>query len=308
MHEQIGNDHSKLHDRALLSAVEAQGHGRYELALDLYEEALGHAEAIENRRKIHGARINISSCLLSLGEHDNARRGLPAIILESDEPRHICAASGQLAEAFLREGRLERSETYLRTSLAHARQCEDRWHEGWVLFMQGHVAVLGGEHATAVERYGEALDIQTPLQDAGSGRASLAMLLDNLGYAELLAGSLVTGLKHLRASVGLARQQGNVWQEAEAEKDLAFGFLLGDKLAAAERHGVKALGLATDQGYEQVLRNACYLLMEISLRQDRDRDFETYFERLQALMPEMTLSRDFFRMFDISDVINLKEF
>ncbi len=175
MHEQIGNDHSKLHDRALLSAVEAQGHGRYELALDLYEEALGHAEAIENRRKIHGARINISSCLLSLGEHDNARRGLPAIILESDEPRHICAASGQLAEAFLREGRLERSETYLRTSLAHARQCEDRWHEGWVLFMQGHVAVLGGEHATAVERYGEALDIQTPLQDAGSGRASLAM-------------------------------------------------------------------------------------------------------------------------------------
>ena len=183
MHEFNQDDHSRLHDRALLSAVEAQAHARYELALDLYEEALGHAEALDNRRKIHGARINVSSCLLSLGEHDAARRGLPAIILESDEPRHICAASGQLAEAFMREGRLERSETYLRTSLEQARQCEDGWHEGWTLLMQGHLAVLGGEHQDAVDRYAEALDIHAPLQDPESGRVSLSAILDNLGYA-----------------------------------------------------------------------------------------------------------------------------
>ena len=60
------------------------------------------------------------------------------------ETNTISQANHMTAEAFMREGRLERSETYLRTSLAHARQCEDRWHEGWVLFMQGHLAVLGG--------------------------------------------------------------------------------------------------------------------------------------------------------------------
>ena len=296
------------HDQALLAAVEAQGQGRLALALDLFEEALEHAEALDNRRKIHGARINVSSCLIALGENEAARRGLPAIILESEEPRHICAAAGQLADAFMREGRFERAETYLRTSLEQARQCEDRWHEGWTQLMQGHLAVLGGRHEDAVEAYGEALVLHEPLQDASKGRASLAAILDNLGYAELLCGRVVEGLRRLRLSLRQARAIGNLRVEAEAEKDLAFGFLLGDKPAAAERHGVRALGLATDQGYEDVLRNACYLLMEASLRQDRDRDFDAYFARLQALMPEMKLSKDFFRIFDISDVINLKEF
>jgi tetratricopeptide (TPR) repeat protein len=302
------DEYSKLHDRALLAAVEAQGHGRYELALDLYEEALGHAEALDNRRKIHGARINISSCLLSLGEHDNARRGLPAIILESDEPRHICVAAYQLADAFLREGRFERSKTYLKTSLDQARQCGDLWHEGLTMLMQGHLEVLSGDHAGAVESYDAARVLHESVQDAQAGRSSLCSIMDNLGYAELLTGDLAKGLRHLHVSKRLAIASGNLRVEAEAEKDLAFGFLLGDKLSAAERHGAKALGLATDHGYDTVLRNACYLLMEISLRQDRDRDFEGYFDRLQSLMPEMKLSRDFFRMFDISDVINLKEF
>lgn len=308
MHQPNPDHHSKLHDRALLAAVEAQGHGRYELALDLYEDALEHAEALGNRRKIHGARINISSCLLSLGEHADARRGLPAIILESEEPRHVCVAAYQLADAFLREGKLERSQTYLRTSLDQARQCGDEWHEGLTLLMQGRVQILVGDHAQAVSSYDAARRLHEPVQDPSVGRASLSSILNDLGYAELLTGELFRGLRHLHQSLRLARATGNLRIEAEAEKDLAFGFLLGDKLSAAERHGVKALGLATDHGYDTVLRNACYLLMEVSLRQDRDRDFEGYFDRLQSLMPEMKLSRDFFRMFDISDVINLKEF
>ena len=40
------------HDQALLAAVEAQGQGRVALALDLYEEALDHASALENRRRL----------------------------------------------------------------------------------------------------------------------------------------------------------------------------------------------------------------------------------------------------------------
>ena len=208
----------------------------------------------------------------------------------------------------MREGRFERAETYLRTSLEQARQCEDRWHEGWTQLMQGHLAVLASRHEDAVEAYSEALVLHEPLQDPSSGRTSLAAILDNLGYAELLCGEVVKGQRRLHRGLRIARATGNLRVEAEIEKDLAFGFLLGDKPASAERHGVKALGLATDQGYEAVLRNACYLLMEASLRQDRDRDFDEYFERLQSLMPEMRLSKDFFRIFDISDVINLKEF
>ena len=48
--------------------------------------------------------------------------------------------------------------------------------------------------------------------------------------------------------------------------------------------------------------------MELSLREDRTTDFDDYFEHLQDMLPDVRLSRDFFRIFDISDVINLKEF
>jgi hypothetical protein len=48
--------------------------------------------------------------------------------------------------------------------------------------------------------------------------------------------------------------------------------------------------------------------MELSLRSGREEDFERWFSRLQDLLPEVKLSKDFFRIFDISDVINMKEF
>jgi len=50
------------------------------------------------------------------------------------------------------------------------------------------------------------------------------------------------------------------------------------------------------------------VLMEVSLRANRGEDFERYFTRLQEQLPDVKLSRDFFRIFDISDVISLKEF
>src|SRR5512135_3331292 len=99
----------KRHDATVRAAADAQARGRFGLALDLYEESLELARALDERRRIHAARINISSCYLSLGDYPNARAGLAAIILESDQPRHVAAAAGQLAEALMKEGRLEKA-------------------------------------------------------------------------------------------------------------------------------------------------------------------------------------------------------
>src|SRR5205814_2312716 len=115
----------RLHDEAILAAVEAQASGRFGLALELFHESLDHARSLESRRLIHVALINISSCYLSLEDWSAARSGLAAIILESDEPRHVSAAAAQLAEALMRDGRLEKAGHYLRLALENAELAGD---------------------------------------------------------------------------------------------------------------------------------------------------------------------------------------
>jgi tetratricopeptide (TPR) repeat protein len=310
-------DHRREHERTLREAAEAQARGRFALALELFSEALRHAEALGDRRKVHAAHINISSCLLSLGEHDEARQGLPAIILESDSPLHVSAAAAQLAEALMHEGRLDKAAHYLRMAGEQARLAGDRQREGWVLNVQGNLAIVSGRYADAIDSYQRSIDIfEAALAETIDVHGSIpgwadktrATRLDNLGYAQVLAQHLGEGLRTLRRARVSARRADNTRLLAEIEKDLAFGFLLGHSNTAAERHALRALGLAQDNGYASVVQSSYYLLMELALRRSLGTDFDRWFDRLQATMPDVRLSRDFFRIFDLSDVVNLKEF
>lgn len=296
----------RRHDAAVLAAVEAQSHGRFGLALDLFEESLQLAEDLGERPKIHAARLNVSSCWLSLGEWANAKSGLAAIILESTDPRKTSAAALRMAEALMKEGRLEKSAHYLRIGMNDARKTGDRNREVTALTMQGHLAVMNGKHAEGEELYASALEVRRSL--GADGVHDEAVLLDFLGYAQLLGGSTARGLWTLRKSLNAAARGGNTWCVAEAHGDLAFGFLLSERNRPAERHALRALALAVEHGYPQVRRAGTFVLMEVALRSGRDSDFERFFRELQALMPDVKLSQDFFRIFDISDVINLKEF
>ena len=297
---------SQRHDRAVLAAVEAQAAGRFGLALDLFHESLEAAEELDNRRKLHAARINISICYLSLGDWTAARGGLAAIILESDEPRHVSAAAAQLAEALMRDGRLEKAGHYLRLATENARTSRDGSREMSAEVLAGHLAILEGRHEDAVAHHQAALTLHRSLGEAS--HTDEAALLDRVGYALILAGRVAEGVQHLRKSLQASRRSGNVHERAEAQVDLTFAFLTADKRAAAERHGLQALALATSSGYATIQKNATFILMELALRTGREGDFDRWFDRLQALLPDVKLSRDFFKIFDISDVINMKEF
>ncbi len=295
-----------MHDDAVLAAVKAQAAGRFGLALDLFEESLSHAERLGDRRKIHAARINVSSCYLSLGDWPGARAGLAAIVLESTEARHISAAAAQLAEVLMREGRLEKSAHYLRLAVNQAREAGDEGRTVSALTMQGHLAIMLGQHADAVSAYAEAVERRAALGDASP--VDEGVLLDKLGYAQLLDGQLGTGLRTLRRALRSCESRGNSWGRAEAHVDLGFGFLLGGKNLAAERHALAALALAVAHGYPAIRKSGTFVLMEVALRDGRERDFDRWFTQLQDLLPDVRLSRDFFRIFDISDVVSLKEF
>ena len=69
----------------------------------------------------------------------------------------------------------------------------------------------------------------------------------------------------------------------------------------------RGLVLATEMGYEYITKNCYYMLMEISIRGNDDESFNVYFEKLQERYPDTELSKSFFRAFDITDIISLKE-
>ena len=106
----------------------------------------------------------------------------------------------------------------------------------------------------------------------------------------------------------MAEASGNTWSRAEAHVDLGFGFLLAERNGSAERHALRAMALAVAHGYPSIRKSSTYVLMETALRTGRSDDFDRWFRQLQELLPDVKLSQDFFRIFDISDVINLKEF
>lgn len=307
------DDLVRRHDAAIRAAADAQVKGRFGLALDLYEEALDHARALGERRRIHAARINISSCYLSLGDYPNARAGLAAIVLESDLPRHVAAAAGQLAEALMKEGRLERASQYLRTAVDAAREAGEPRREAAAMVLQGHLAIHESRNADAETAYLEALARYREVASQPSAsavvdvRASLAAVHDYVGYSRILLGRHAAGLRSLRHGLALARAAQASRVEAEIEKDAAFCLLLADKNLAAERHALRALALAQTHDFPAIMKNTTYILMELSLRSERGHDFDHWFQRLQSQMPDVRLSPDFFRLFDISDVINLKE-
>jgi tetratricopeptide (TPR) repeat protein len=295
----------RRHDDAVLQGVAAQARGRFGLALDFFDESLAAAEELGERRKIHAARLNISSCYLSLGDWAAARSGLAAIILESDDPRFTSGAAVRLAEALMRENHLKKAAHYLRMGIEHAQRAGDGARVVSALTMQGHIALMEGRNEEAVASYSEALERHASLGD--STVHDVAVLLDHLGYAQVLAGDRVRGLWTLKRSLRRAESTQNTHGRAEAHSDIAFGLLLSSRNEGAERHSLRALALAVEHGYMDIRKSSTFVLMEIALRRESP-DFDRWFAELQRLMPEVKLSRDFFKIFDISDVINLKEF
>jgi hypothetical protein len=88
---------------------------------------------------------------------------------------------------------------------------------------------------------------------------------------------------------------------------MSYGFILKNHLQRAEKMALRALGVATQHAFTDIVKNCYFLLMEAAIRRGEQAKFDLYFDRLQELFPEVRLSRSFFRMFDITDILNLKE-
>ena len=79
-------------------------------------------------------------------------------------------------------------------------------------------------------------------------------------------------------------------------------------LDEAQEYGESALAMAEEHGYDFFRRNCYYLLGEIASQSGEDAKADDYFRRLAEFYPQFAFLSDFLREYDISSMINLKEF
>ena len=102
--------------------------GDFRQAADQFEAALGIARELDDQHLIHRATCNLSTARLSLGQIQEAEKGLREILLKSPDTDIIFIASSNLASALRRQGRLQKALLYAKRAL---RACDSIENYAW---------------------------------------------------------------------------------------------------------------------------------------------------------------------------------
>ena len=279
--------------------------GQYEEALKLFLQSQKIAEDAKEIHLSHRARCNVSSTRIQLGQYEQAQEGLREILLQSQDANIKSVAARQIAVSLVKRYEYQKAADFLHTALENSRICGSKNLEASTLNMLGNIKLNMGEFEAALDYYEEVLELY---KDSIRERLfEINILMENMGYCLVLSGEVGEGISLLEMCLKLSKKIKNQRNTAESAQDLCFAYLLTKNLKKASKFGSYALKIARDNNYTDIIKNCYYLLMEISLREERNVDFDNYFDRFQEMFPGIKLSKTFFRMFDISDIVNLKE-
>ena len=162
----------------------------------------------------------------------------------------------------------------------------------------------------SLEHYEEALRIleANELPDPAHQAFYWSAHEDSIGYTLVLLGRLEEGRLHLESAYERARAFGITDLVAEIASDLCFGCLRLGRLEQAKIFGESALEIAESQSLDRLRRNCYYLLGEVSSRLGDEEAADEYFRKLGVFYPQVPFLGAFLREYDISSMINLKEF
>jgi tetratricopeptide (TPR) repeat protein len=278
--------------------------GEFRQAADQFEAALQIARDLDDEHLIHRATCNLSTARLSLGQIQEAEKGLREILLKSCDPNIIFIASSNLASALRRQGRLQKALLYAKRAL---RACETIDNYAWKATCHNLIANIYMNMSyldDAMAEYRFALELS---QKAGLGTSyPIDYIKENLGYCTLLKKRYRQGIAIILEALQIALNNANIRCVAECYQDLSFAYMQLKELRRAEEYGEKALAIAAEKDYKDILKNCYYLLGEIYLLMGNDEKSDYYFDKLQALYPHLAVLKDFLRTFDVSNIINLK--
>ena len=279
-------------------------HGEFRQAAESFESARSIAEQLQDQQLLFKAICNLSTAKLSLGQIQEAEQGLREILLKSRDEQTIFVASSNLASALRKQGRLEKALFYAKRAL---RACESIDNYAWKATCHNLIANVYMNMSyldDAMAEYRFALSLS---QRGGLGTSyPIDYIKENLGYCLLLKKRHRQGIAIILEALQISLANGNTRCLVECYQDLCFAYMQLKEFKRAEEHGEKALAIAAEKDYKDILKNCYYLLGEINLLLGNEQRSERYLDKLQELYPHLAVLKDFLRTFDVSNILNLK--
>ena len=256
------------------------------------------------------AEVNLAMIRVQCHQDELAEKGLREVLLRSLNDDVIRLAAHCLAKVLSHRNDHEKALRFARLALEKSRALGDPRHLHSSLGLLG--AVYGNQSylEESLAHYEQALEVleQNEMSEAAHHAFYWSAYQDSIGYTLVLMGRLAEGRLRLEAAHEKSRQFGITDLVAEVASDLCFCNLQLGKLELAQLYGESALAIAEEQGLDRLRRNCYYLLGETASRLGEDEEADAYFTRLGAFYPQIPFLGEFLRQYDISSMINLKEF
>ena len=278
--------------------------GEFRQAEEQFEAALRIARELDDQRLIHRALCNLSTARLSQGQIQDAEKGLREILLKSTDPNIIFIASSNLASALRRQGRLQKALLYAKRALRASETIDNYTWKATCHNLIANIYMNMSYLDDAMSEYRFALTLG---QKGGLGTSyPVDYIKENLGYCNLLKKRYRQGIAIILEALQISLANGNTRCLVECYQDLCFAYMQLKDLNQAVEHGEKALAIATEKDYKDILKNCYYLLGEVNLLMGNEERSDFYFDRLQEFYPHLPVLKQFLRTFDVSNIINLK--
>lgn len=278
--------------------------GEFLQAAEVFEKARTVADLLGDERLVCRAICNLSTARLSMGMIQEAEKGLREILLQTSDQNSIFVASSNLASALRRQGKLQKALFYAKRAM---RACDELGNVMWKATCRnliGNIYMNMTYLDDAVAEYRFALSLG---EKGGLGTSyPVDYIKENLGYCLLLKKRYRQGIAMILEALQVALNNGNTRCISECYQDLSFAYMQMKDHSRAREYGEKALQIANEQEYKDIVKNCYYLLGEINLLLGDEEKSDFYFDRLQEFYPHLPVLKDFLRTFDVSTIINLK--
>jgi len=268
-----------------------------EEAIALFDQALAVAGDDEMSELL---TINKAGVMIQMELDGPEVQRLPQILMRRRNPKHTFLAAYNLQHRFSLAKDFKRAYNYGKIALEASDHIEEKAWKARVLNELGSACVHDSRIPEAIETYRESLEMLEAFPEEVFARS---FATQNLGYCLVVEGELEEGVETIHLAIELMRAAGAEGYVAESYIDLCYGYLeLGD-LDNARKYGEAGLEKATET---RQIRNAHYLLGEVSYKQGDAASAESHFEHLSKFYPDFPQLKNVLLALDLRKMVNLK--
>jgi tetratricopeptide (TPR) repeat protein len=288
--------------RALAEGVRHAKAGRLERAARSFTRAEATATVCGDEGMEDRARVFRIAVEMEMGSVQGQAATLQRVLLRSHDPEVCFFAAYNTARCYDLERAYGKAAFYARQALRWAgptgrADCEAMAHN-----MLGNLHLVECNFEAARAGYERALELMPAAPGIERG-----LVLDNLGYCNLVLGELKSGFTKLYQSLRMLSRLGAHDLRPLPRLSLAFGYLEVGRFDYAARQAKSALEEARRAGDETSIKNALYLLGQTyNLEGDESRARDCFCELQRTFYPDNAAIPDFLLAIDVRRIIHLK--